>query len=95
MGFSGSAPENKPQASTPAATQATPAVEKAIDNNEVIAVLAATLAASTDEVIAVIAATMAICTGEEYIAHIGRLNGGKSWTNYAKMESATIRNQMF
>ena len=93
MGFSGSAPENKPQAA--AATPSAPVAGKATDNNEVIAVIAATLAASTDEVIAVIAAAMAICTGEEYIAQIGRLKGSKSWTNYAKMEGTTVRNQMF
>ena len=78
MGFSGSAPENKPAA--PAATQE--AAPVAVQQN--------------DDIIAVIAAAIAACGGaSEQIAHIVRLNGGKGWTNYSKVEGVTIRNQMF
>ena len=93
MGFSGSAPENKPAA---APAPAAPAVKKVTAaNDDIIAVIAGAVAASTDEVIAVLAAVSAICTEETYIAQIGRLHGGKHWTKYAKVEGATIRNQMF
>ncbi len=79
MGFSGSAPENKPQAA-PAAAPAAAAPVPVANNNEIIAVIAAAIAA---------------CAGGETIASIQRLNSSEGWTNYARIEAVTTRNQMF
>ena len=79
MGFSGSAPENKSQAAIPASA-AEPVAEVAVSNNEVIAV---------------IAAAIATCTDCEQLAYIGKMDSSSGWTNSARVEATTVRNQMF
>ena len=79
MGFSGSAPENKAQSAI-SAKATEPATEVVVSNNEVIAVIAAAIAA---------------CIDGEQLACIGRLDSSSGWTNSARIEATTVRNQMF
>lgn len=79
MGFSGSAPAKPPE--TVAAPAAAPAPVAANKNDNVIA--------------AVIAAAIAACDGGEELACVNRMSACSGWTNYARIEGVTIRNQMF
>lgn len=79
MGFSGSAPENKPAAAPVAAAPAASAAPAAAGN----------------DVIAVIAAAIAACAGGEAVACVPRLRSNEGWTSYARVEGVTIRNQVF
>ena len=94
MGFFGSAPEKQPQTASPAPA-AVPA-KKATQTDDVMAVIAAAVAACADDGrIAAIAAAIAICTGGGTVACIKRLDSTASWTKYARVAAVTARNEMF
>lgn len=78
MGFSDTAPEKKQEAAPVA--QAPAASAPAVDSGNIIAAIAAAVAA---------------CTGGGQIACINRLSGNASWTSYSRIEATTTRNQMF
>ncbi len=91
MGFSGSAPEKKPEAV--ASGNATPAAQS---SDDIVAVIAAGVAAANnEEIIAVISAAVMACCGGGQIACIRRLSGNAGWSNLAHIEAVSVRNQMF